>query len=45
VLQGLGAQGVVGSICPSQIADANAPDYAYRPVIASLLDAAKDHLQ
>ena len=45
VLKGLGDQGVVGSICPSQTTDAAAPDYAYRPVIASLLDAAKDHLQ
>ena len=45
VLKGLGDQGVVGSICPSQIEDASTPDYAYRPAIASILDAAKDHLQ
>ncbi len=45
VLKGLGDQGVVGSICPAQLTDTASPDYAYRPAIASLLDAAKDHLQ
>jgi hypothetical protein len=45
VLKGLGDQGIVGSICPSQITDATAPDYAYRPVISSVLERVKPLLQ
>ena len=45
VLQGLGDQAVVGSICAGQITDPASPDYAYRPVVASLLDRVKSRLQ
>ena len=45
VLKGLGDQGVLASICAAQIDQPNAVDYAYRPAIASILDAAKGHLQ
>ena len=45
VLEGLEDQAVVGSICAGQITDPQAPDYAYRPVVASLLDRVKTRLQ
>ena len=45
VLEGLGDQAVVGSICAGQITDPASPDYAYRPVVASLLDRVKTRLQ
>ena len=45
VLKGLHEQAVVGSICAGQITDPQAPDYAYRPVVASLLDRVKGRLQ
>jgi hypothetical protein len=38
VLKGLGDQGVTGSICPVQLTDTTAGDYAYRPTIRSLID-------
>ena len=37
VMKGLGDQAVVGSICATQITNASHGDYAYRPVVASLL--------
>lgn len=43
VLKGLGDQAVVGSICPSQYDDPKATDYAYRPLVASLVEQAKEH--
>jgi len=45
VLKGVGSQAVVGSICATQITDATLPNYAYRPVVASLLDRMKSRLQ
>ena len=45
VLEGLEDQAVVGSICAGQITDPQAPDYAYRPVVASVLDRVKTRLQ
>ena len=45
VLKGLGDQGVVGSICAGQIDNPSTPDYAYRPVVASVLDRVKDRLR
>jgi hypothetical protein len=45
VLRGLGDRAVVGSICATQITDPTTPDYAYRPVVASLLDRMKLRLQ
>ncbi len=38
VLRDVGAQGVVGSLCPAQLTDLAKPDFGYRPVIASLLE-------
>ena len=45
VLQGIGERAVIGSICAAQIADSAQPDYAYRPVIASLVERMKSRLQ
>lgn len=45
VMKGLGAQSVVGSICASQIDNPAAPDYAYRPVVSSILSNVKGRLQ
>jgi hypothetical protein len=38
VLKGLGAQGIVGSVCPRQLTNPDAPDYGYRPAIGALVD-------
>ncbi|MBK8252022.1 MAG: hypothetical protein IPK82_05075 [Polyangiaceae bacterium] len=38
VLKGLGERAVIGSVCATQLDDPDLPDYAYRPVVASLLD-------
>jgi hypothetical protein len=38
VLHGLGAQGVVASICPAQDSDATRLDYGYHPAIRALVD-------
>jgi hypothetical protein len=38
VLQGLGEQAIVASICPSNMSNSNATDFAYRPVVASLMN-------
>jgi hypothetical protein len=45
VLKGIGNQAVVGSICATQITDPTLPDYAYRPVVASLIDRMKTRLR
>jgi hypothetical protein len=45
VLQGIGERAVIGSICAKQITDSTLPDYAYRPVVSSLLDRMKGRLQ
>jgi hypothetical protein len=45
VLKGVGAQGVVASICPSQTHDATKADYAYRPAVAALLTQVKGRLK
>ncbi|MEZ4298943.1 MAG: hypothetical protein R3B70_28600 [Polyangiaceae bacterium] len=45
LMKGLGDQAVVGSICAGQITDPTLPDYAYRPVVSSLLDSVKGRLQ
>jgi hypothetical protein len=37
VLQGLGSQAVVGSICPAQLSDPSALDYGYRPMVPPLM--------
>lgn len=40
VLNALGPQGVVGSICPVQLDDGSEPGFAYRPVFAELVASA-----
>lgn len=38
LVQSLGDQGVLTSICPAQITDAAKADYAYRPVVRALVE-------
>jgi hypothetical protein len=38
VIQGIGAQGVVASICPKNQTDATRADYAYRPAMQAVLE-------
>ncbi|MBK8252021.1 MAG: hypothetical protein IPK82_05070 [Polyangiaceae bacterium] len=45
LMKDLGDQAIVGSICAEQITDASTPDYAYRPVVSSILAGAKGKLQ
>jgi hypothetical protein len=45
VLKSVGTQGVVTSICPSQIADPTRADYAYRPAVAALVARVKGRLK
>lgn len=46
MLEGLGDQGVVSSICPAQLSDngIEATDFGYRPAIAALVDRLKVEL-
>jgi hypothetical protein len=45
VLKGLGAQGVVSSICPSQQDDPGKADYAYRPAVRALIERVQARLK
>ncbi|MFO0761931.1 MAG: hypothetical protein U0359_36160 [Byssovorax sp.] len=45
VLKGLGPQGVVSSICPSQQEDPSKADYAYRPAVRALIDRVQARLK
>ncbi len=45
VLKDVGDNGVVTSICPSQIDDPSAASFGYRPVAASILERIKVNLQ
>jgi hypothetical protein len=45
VLQGLGDQAVVASICPSNLTNATAADYGYRPAIAALVGRMRSELR
>jgi len=45
VLEGIGTQGIVGSICPAQVVDAASPDYGYRPAIQALIERLKEQLE
>jgi hypothetical protein len=45
IAKGLGAQGIVGSICPKQLTDPTAPDYAYRPSVKAIVDRLKPVLR
>ena len=44
VLKAIGDQGVVTSVCPSQIQTPGASDFAYRPAAAALLERMKQRL-
>jgi hypothetical protein len=45
IARGMGAQGVVGSICPAQITDRSKPDFGYRPAVKAIVDAVKQSLR
>ena len=45
LMKSLGGQAVVGSICAGQIDNPSTPDYAYRPVVSSILANVKNRLQ
>jgi hypothetical protein len=45
LMKSLGENAVVGSICAGQIDNSSTPDYAYRPVVSSILAGAKTRLQ
>ncbi len=44
VIQGLGEQGVVASICPKNQTDATSADYAYRPAMRAVLERVSNRL-
>jgi hypothetical protein len=49
VLKGLGKQGIVGSVCPAQLAPADKPehnqkDYGYRPAMGAIIERLKQTL-
>ena len=44
VLKGVGAQGVVASVCAAQVSAPTQPDYGYRPAMAAIAAALKPHL-
>ncbi len=44
VAKGLGAQGVVASICARNVTDATRPDFGYRPAIRAIVDRLKQVL-
>lgn len=45
LLKSVGPQGVVASICPSQVDDPTRVDYAYRPAVAALIGRVKGRLK
>lgn len=45
VLQGVGEQGIVASICPANMLDANRADFGYRPAIAAIVDRLRTPLR
>ena len=45
VAKGLGAQGIVASICPSNLTGSSAADYGYRPAIGAIIDRLKTRLK
>jgi hypothetical protein len=44
VIRSLGAQGIVGSVCPAQVTAPNQPDFGYRPAIGAIIDRLKTAL-
>jgi hypothetical protein len=45
VLQGLGEQAIVASICPSNVSNTTAADFGYRPAIAALISRLRNALR
>jgi hypothetical protein len=45
VLQGLGSQAIVGSVCPANSSDKTRGDYGYRPVIAAIVNRIRNPLR
>jgi hypothetical protein len=45
VLQGLGEQAIVASICPSNVSNMGAADFGYRPAIAALISRLRNALR
>jgi hypothetical protein len=41
LIQKLGSQGIVGSICPAQLNDLTRDDFGYRPAIGAIIDRLK----
>ena len=44
LLKGLGAQGIIGSICPKNTSDETKADFGYRPAIATLIARLRQEL-
>ncbi len=44
VLQDLGDQGIVGSICPAQLSEPNTRDFGYSPAIGAIIERLKQEL-
>ncbi|WP_437540891.1 hypothetical protein WME97_25630 [Sorangium sp. So ce367] len=44
LIRELGPQGIVGSVCPRQLTDANAADFGYRPAIGAVIERLKTGL-
>jgi hypothetical protein len=45
VLQGLGEQAIVASVCPSNLSDETKADYGYRPAIAAIIERLRNPLR
>ena len=45
VLQKLGDQGVVASVCPAQLNQPSESDFGYRPAVAAIVERLRLHLQ
>jgi hypothetical protein len=41
VLEGIGNNGIVASICPKQLTDETQPDFGYRPAVGAIIDRLK----
>ena len=44
VARGLGAQAIVGSLCPKEPKNTASPDYGYRPAVRAIIDRLKNAL-
>jgi len=45
VVEGMGGQGVAGSVCPTEQTNKKALDYGYTPAVASIIEVLKGKLQ